>query len=184
MEAQLNSVCNYVGKVNVLDNNTAVVEAIDNAEEAETANNDKIQANTNNSANNKYVAAVDNFDNINGSGTADDNLDEIAVELLHTMDVEEYGAQVGNIEEENIPLAMMLIGEEPCTTKKSTPSEEISRWHESVNELPHGVQVDLAFLRELKLRKSVPVTWIVENHEVDCLESFVPALSTRISAHL
>jgi hypothetical protein len=33
-EAQLNCMCNYVGKVNVLDNNTAVVEAIDNAEEA------------------------------------------------------------------------------------------------------------------------------------------------------
>jgi hypothetical protein len=75
-------VCNYVGKVDVLDNNTAVVEAIDDAEEAETANNDKIQANTNNSKNNKYVAAVNNFDDINGSGAADDNFDEIAVELL------------------------------------------------------------------------------------------------------
>ncbi len=61
-EAQLNCVCNYAGKVNVLDNDTAVVEAIDNAEEAETANKDKIQANTNNSKNNKYVAAADNFD--------------------------------------------------------------------------------------------------------------------------
>jgi hypothetical protein len=45
-EAQLNCVCNYIGKVNVLDNNTAAVEAIDIAEEAETANNNKIQANT------------------------------------------------------------------------------------------------------------------------------------------
>jgi hypothetical protein len=83
--AQLSPVCYYIGKVNVLDNGTAVVEAIDDAEEAKTANNDKIQANTNNSENNEYVAAVDNFDDINGSGAADDNLDEIAVELLQTI---------------------------------------------------------------------------------------------------
>ncbi len=43
-EAQLNRVCNYVGKVDVLDNETAVVEAIDNAEENKTADCDKIQA--------------------------------------------------------------------------------------------------------------------------------------------
>jgi hypothetical protein len=60
MEAQLNWVCDYVGKVNVLDNNTAVVEAIDDAEEAKIANYEEIQANTNNSENNKYVAVVDN----------------------------------------------------------------------------------------------------------------------------
>jgi hypothetical protein len=56
-EAQLNHKCNYVGKVEILDNNTAVVEAIDNAEEAKTANNDEIQTNTNNSNNNKFEAA-------------------------------------------------------------------------------------------------------------------------------
>jgi hypothetical protein len=60
MEAQLNRVCNYVRKVDVLDNETAVVEAIDNAEENETADCDKIQANTNNSDNHEYVAAVVN----------------------------------------------------------------------------------------------------------------------------
>jgi hypothetical protein len=48
-EAQLNGVCDYVGKVNVLDNETAVVEAIDDAEEDKAADCDKIQANTNNS---------------------------------------------------------------------------------------------------------------------------------------
>ncbi len=64
-------------KVNVLDINTAVVEAIDNAERAKTANNDEIQANTNNSKNNKYVALADNFNGMNGSGAADYNLDEI-----------------------------------------------------------------------------------------------------------
>jgi hypothetical protein len=100
--------CNYVGTVDVLDNNTAVVEAIDNAEEAKIANNDKIQANTNNSKNNEYVAAVDNFDDINGSCAADDNLDEIAVELLQAMNVEENDAQVGNIDKENFQLAMVV----------------------------------------------------------------------------
>jgi hypothetical protein len=72
-EAQLNRVCNYIGKVDVLDNNTAVVETIDDAEEAKTVNNKEIQANTNNSNNNKFVAAVNNFNNINISGAADDN---------------------------------------------------------------------------------------------------------------
>jgi hypothetical protein len=66
----------------------------------------------------------------------------------------------------------------------STPLEEISCWHKSVNKLPDNVQTDLAFLRELKLRESVPVAWCVENHEVHCLELFVPAFLTRISAHL
>jgi hypothetical protein len=80
-KAQLNRVCDYVGKVDVLDNETAVVEAIDNAEEDKTADCDKIQANTNNSNNHKYVAVVVNYD-VNGSDAADDNLDEIAVELL------------------------------------------------------------------------------------------------------
>jgi hypothetical protein len=171
-------------KGNVLDNSTIVVEAIDNAEEAETADNYKIQANTNNSENNKYVAVVDNFDDINGSGAADDNLDEIAVELLQRMDVEENGAQVGNIGKENFSLATVVMDDKPCTTKKSTPSEEISCWHESVNKLPDDVQIDFAFLRELKLRESVPVAWCVENHGVHSLESFVPAFLTRISAHL
>ncbi len=46
-----------------------------------TANCDEIQANTNNSDNLKCVAAVDNY-NVNGSGAADANLDEIAVELV------------------------------------------------------------------------------------------------------
>ncbi len=71
--------CNYLKKVNVLDNETALVEAIDDAEEDKTANCDEIQANTNNSDNHEYVAAVVNYD-VNGSGVADDNLDEIAVE--------------------------------------------------------------------------------------------------------
>jgi hypothetical protein len=72
-EAQLNCVCDYVGKVDVLDNETAVVEANDDGEEDETADCDKIQANTNNSNNHKYVAAVVNYD-VNGSGAADDKL--------------------------------------------------------------------------------------------------------------
>jgi hypothetical protein len=71
-----------------------VFEAIVNAEEAETADNNKIQANTNNSNNNKFEAAVDNFENINVTGAADDNLDEIPVEILQTMDEEENGEQV------------------------------------------------------------------------------------------
>jgi hypothetical protein len=186
MEAQLNHVCNYVGKVNILDNDTAVVEAIDNAEEAKTADNNKIQANTNNSKNNKYVAAVDNFDDINGSCAVDDNLDEIAVELLQMMDVEENSAQVGNIDKENIPLATVVMDDKPRTTKKSTPLEEISCWHKSVNKLPDDVRIDLAVLRELKLREKVPVpvAWCVENHEVHPLELFVTAFLTRISTHL
>jgi hypothetical protein len=171
-EARLNRVCNYVGKVDVLDNNTAVAEAIDNAEEAKTANNDKIQANTNNSKNNKYVVVADNFHDINGSGAMDGNLDNIAVELLQTM------------EEENFPLAMAVMDHEPRTTKKSTALEEISRWHKNVNKPPDDVQIDLAFLRELKLRESVPVAWCVETHEVHCSETFVPVFLTRISAHL
>ncbi len=61
-EAQLNCVCNYVGKVDVLDDETAVAEAIDDAEENETADCDEIQANTNNSNNHEYVAAVVNYD--------------------------------------------------------------------------------------------------------------------------
>jgi hypothetical protein len=161
----------------------AVVEAIDNAEEAETVNNDEIQANTNNSKNNKYVAAADNFNDINSSGGADDNLDEIVVELLQIMEVEENGAQVGNIDKENFLLATVVMDHEPRTTKKSTPIEKISRWHKSVNK-PDDVQIDLAFLRELKLRESVPVAWCVENHEVHCLESFFPACLTKISTHL
>jgi hypothetical protein len=102
-EAQLNCVCDYVGKIEVLDNNTAVVEAIDNVEEAKTANNNKIQASTNNSNNNEFVVAVDNFVNIN-TDAADDNLDEIAVEILHTMDEKENGAQVGSSDKENFHL--------------------------------------------------------------------------------
>jgi hypothetical protein len=104
-EAQLNCVCDYIGKVDVLDNNTAVVEAIDNAEEAKTANNNEIQASTKNSDNHKCVAAADNFNNISGSGVVDDNLDEIAVELLQMM------------EEENFPLATVVMDHEPPTPK-------------------------------------------------------------------
>jgi hypothetical protein len=146
-EAQLNCVCNYVGQVNVLDNETAVVEAIDNVEENETAYCDKIQANTNNSDKHEYVALVVNYD-VNGSGAVEDNLDEIAVELLQTMDVEENGAN-----EENIPLVMVVMDDEPSTTRKLNCLEEISNWHESVNNLPNDVQIDLAYLRELKLRE-------------------------------
>ncbi len=102
-EAQLNRVCNYVGKVDVLDNETAVVEAINNAEENKTADCDEIKANTNNSDNHEYVAAVVNY-NVNGSGAADDNLDEISVEVLQMMDIEENGADKGNI-----PLATVVM---------------------------------------------------------------------------
>ncbi len=98
-----------------------MVEAIDDAVESKTANCDEIQANTNNSNNHEYVAAVVNYD-VNGSGAVDYNLDEIAVELLQTMDVEENGA-----DKENIPLAMVVMDDEPSTTRKSNRSEEISR---------------------------------------------------------
>jgi hypothetical protein len=76
------------------------------------------------------------------------------------------------------------MDDEPHTIKNSTLLEEISRWHESVNKLPDDVQINHAFLRELKLRESDPVAWCVENHEIHCLESFVPAFLTRISVHL
>ncbi len=46
------------------------------------------------------------------------------------------------------------------------------------------MQIDLAYLRESKLRESVPAVWCVQNHDVHCLELFVPAFLTRISAHL
>jgi hypothetical protein len=177
-EAQLNCMCHYVGKVDVLDNETAVVEAIDNTEKYKTANCDEIQAYANNRDNHEYVAAIVNYD-VKGSGAADDNLDEIAVELLTMMDVEENGA-----DKENIPLAMVVMDDEPSTTRKLNCSEEIFRWHESVNNLPNNVQIDLAFLRELKLRESIPVAWCVQNHDVNCLELFVPAFLTRISAYL
>jgi hypothetical protein len=85
-------VCNYVQKVVVLYNDTAVVEAIDNAEEVKTTNNDKIQANTNSTDINKFVAGIDNFNDINITGAVDDNLDEIAVDILQTVVAEENGA--------------------------------------------------------------------------------------------
>ncbi len=122
--------------------------------------------------------------NVNGSSAADDNLEKIAVELLQTMDVEENSAQVGNFDKENIPLATVVMDDEPSTTRKLNCLEEISRWHKSVNRQPNDVQIDLAFLRELKLRESVPVAWCVQNHDVHCLESFVPTFLTRISTHL
>ncbi len=46
------------------------------------------------------------------------------------------------------------------------------------------MQIDLAYLRELKLKDIVPVAWCVQNHNIHCLGSFVPAFLTRISAHL
>jgi hypothetical protein len=75
---------------------------------------------------------------------------------------------------------MVVMDDKPYTTRKSNPLEEISCWHESVNKLPDDAQIDLAYLRELKLRESVPVAWRVENHEVHHLEFFVPAFLTRI----
>jgi hypothetical protein len=172
-------VCDYVGNVNVLDNETAVVEAIDDAEADKTADCDKIQANMNNSNNHEYVAAVVNYD-VNGSGAAADNLDEIAVKLLQMMVVEKNGAQVGNFDKENIPLATAVMDDKPSTTRKSNHLEEIFRWHKSVNKLHNDVQIDLAYPREFKLRESVPVVWFVQNHDVHCLELFVPAFLTRI----
>jgi hypothetical protein len=76
------------------------------------------------------------------------------------------------------------MDDKPSTTRKSNPSEDISCWHKSVNKLLNNVKIDLAYLRELKLRESVPVAWCVQNHDVHCLESFVPAFLTRIRAHL
>ncbi len=46
------------------------------------------------------------------------------------------------------------------------------------------MQIDLAYLRELKLRESVPVAWCVQNYDVHCLGLFAPTFLTRISAHL
>jgi hypothetical protein len=34
------------------------------------------------------------------------------------MDVEENGAQVGNFDEENIPLTMVVMDDKPSTTRK------------------------------------------------------------------
>ena len=119
------------------------------------------QANTNNSNNHEYVAAVVNYDG-NGSGAVDDNLDEIAMKLLQMMDVEQNGAQVGNFDKENIPRATVVMDDEPSTTRKLNCLEEMSRWHKRVNNLPNDVQIDLAYLRESKLRESVPVAWCVQ----------------------
>jgi hypothetical protein len=86
------------------------------------------------------------------------------------------------------PLSIKVISmgttDKPSTTRKSNCLEEISRWHKSVNKLPNDVQIDLAYLRKLKLRESVPVTCCVQNNDVHHLISFVHAFPTRISAHL
>jgi hypothetical protein len=113
-----------------------------------------------------------------------DNFDDIAVAILETMVAEENSALGGNRDKENRSLETVVMDEEPRTNYKSAHSEEISCWQESANELPNDVQIDLAFLRELKLRESVPVAWCVENHQVHCVESFVSAFLTRISAHI
>ncbi len=55
---------------------------------------------------------------------------------------------------------------------------------QNFNKLPNDVQIDLAYLRELKLGESVPVACCVQNHEVHCLKLFVHAFLTRISTHL
>ncbi len=48
-------------------------------------------------------------------------------------------AQGGYSDKENCPLVMVVMDEEPRTNYKSTPSEEISCWHDSVNKLPDDV---------------------------------------------
>jgi hypothetical protein len=101
--------------VEVLDNNTAVVEALDDVEEAETANNNEIQDKTKNTNINKFLAAVDNFNDINVTGASADNLDDIAVEIPQTMVAEENSAQGSNRDKENCPLAMVVMDEEPRT---------------------------------------------------------------------
>jgi hypothetical protein len=75
------------------------------------------------------------------------------------------------------------MDDKPSTTRKLNHLEEISHWHESVNNLPNDVQIDLVYLRELKLKESIPVAWCVQNHDVHCLELFVPKFRMRISAH-
>jgi hypothetical protein len=72
------------------------------------------------------------------------------------MDVEENGAQVGNFDKENIPLATVVMDDKPSATRKLNPSEEISRWHKSVKDLPDYVQIDLAYPRELKTQGKCP----------------------------
>ena len=186
-EAQLNRVCDYVGKD---------AEAID---DPVAADGDEMEEDAEASAD--LTVGKDEVDN---AGVANNILCPeitvgavgvaIAEMVTEAIDVDEEfvegnPADDNGSEGEGVPVAEVVREEVSVDAsvagnlKVSEHNNEMSTWEVSVQNLPIDFVFNVNFLWMLGLRVSVPIAWCKNRKDISRNESFVPAYITRISKH-
>jgi hypothetical protein len=158
-EAQLNRVCDYVGKVGIPDDNDGdgvlLGQQGDNNQDTPMASNESDPA----------VVVVGEIGEI---GSASDN--ESGIPLATIVD--------------DPDLEPAIEARTNASSKKTAEAEEdnnVSRWQVAVENIPNDFTLES--LNDIRLRASIPVAWCKDVNNIADQASFVPAYLTRISKH-
>jgi hypothetical protein len=184
-EAQLNRVCDYVGKeAKAIDDPVAAdgdeVEEDVKATADLAVGEDEVE---NAGANNILCPEI----TVGADGVA------IAEMFTEAIDVDkeftEGNPHADNGEGEGVPVAKFVCEEVSVDAsvagnlKVSEHNNEMSTWEALVQHLPLDFVFNVDFLWNLGLRVSVPIAWCKNTKDISRKESFIPAYITRISKH-
>ena len=186
-EAQLNRVCDYVGKEadatddvvgedeveNVVANNILCPEITVEAPVGVVAIAEKVTAaiELNELAIAEMITAANekNEDFVEGNPDNPTNEDR----------GEGEGVPVAKVPCEDVSVDAAVAG----NLKVAELNNEMSTWEASVQNLPIDFVFNVDFLWNLGLRVPVPIAWCNNTKDISRKESFVPAYLTRISKH-
>jgi hypothetical protein len=204
-EAELNRVCDYVGKV-IIPNDDAVAvvgeEMTNGNGEDEEEEAGKEDAPNKNDCKKRIVVHDAEANAILNA--------EVATEVVFAEMVTEQTVNTaivgtnevindnpnnvankdddGNSEGEAVPVAKVINEDEVFVSANGNPKvvendNKMLTWEAMVHDLPIDFVFNVNFLWNLCLRVLVPIAWCKNTKEVNPKESFVPAYITRISKH-
>ena len=184
-EAQLNQVCDYVGKEAKAIDDPVVADGDEVEEDVKATadlavGEDEVE---NAVANNIPCPEI----NVGADGVA------IAEMFTEAIDIDkeftEGNPHDNNGEGEGVPVAKFICEEVSVDAsvagylKVSEHNNEMSTWEALVQHLPLDFVFNVDFLWNLGLCISVHIAWCKNMKDISCKESFVPAYITRISKH-
>jgi len=188
-EAQLNRVCDYVGKDPDATDDPVVVDGEEVEEDAEATDD---------------IAVVVGEDELENAVASNILCPEISVEAVSEVAIAEIvtgGIEIdedfiegtpdddNGSEGEGVPVAevvreeVLVEASVAGNLKVSELNNEMSTWEETVQNLPIDFVFNVDFLWNLNLRVSVPIAWCNNTKDITRKESFVPAYITRVSKH-
>ena len=186
-EAELNRVCDYVGKDPDATDDPVVADGEEVEEDAEATDDlvvgeDEVE----NAIANNILCPEISVEAVSEVAIAEVVTDAIEIDedFVEGMPDDDNGSEgegvpVAEVVREEVLVDASVAG----NLKVSELNNEMSTWEESVQNLPIDFVFNVDFLWNLNLRVSVPIAWCNNTKDISRKESFVPAYITRISKH-